>query len=82
MNLRSRITRFTVAFAAAFSLIAGVVAVPATAATAGVSAGISAGVSAGVPAAAGIGAKKKVLTTEQKKAKKALDAAIKDLKVK
>lgn len=75
-------TRFAVAFVTAFSLIAGVVAVPATAATAGVSTGVSAGVSAGVPAAAGIGAKKKVLTTEQKKAKKALDAAIKDLKKK
>ena len=67
MNQRSRFTRFVVAFATALSLIAGVVAVPATAASAS---------SAGVSAAAGIGAKKKVLTTEQKKAKSALDAAI------
>jgi endonuclease YncB( thermonuclease family) len=55
------------------SLVAGVVTVPATSASAS---------SAGVSAAASIGAKKKVLTTEQKKAKSALDAAIKDLKSK
>ena len=73
MNLRSRTTRFVVAFAASLSLVAGVVAVPATSASAS---------SAGVSAAASIGAKKKVLTTEQKNAKKALDAAIKDLKTK
>jgi endonuclease YncB( thermonuclease family) len=73
MNQRSRFTRFVVAFATALSLIAGVVAVPATAASAS---------SAGVSAAAGIGAKKKVLTTEQKKAKAALDKAVKDLKSK
>ena len=73
MNLRSRTTRFVVAFAASLSLVAGVVTVPATSASAS---------SAGVSAAASIGAKKKVLTTEQKNAKKALDAAIKDLKSK
>ena len=73
MNLRSRTTRFVVAFAATLSLFAGVVAVPATSASAS---------SAGVSAGASIGAKKKVLTTEQKKAKAALDKAIKDLKVK
>jgi endonuclease YncB( thermonuclease family) len=73
MNLRSRTTRFFVAFAASVSLVAGVVAVPATSASAS---------SAGVSAGAIIGAKKKVLTTEQKNAKKALDAAIKDLKKK
>ena len=73
MNLRSRTTRFVVALAASLSLVAGVVAVPATSASAS---------SAGVSAAASIGAKKKVLTTEQKNAKKALDAAIKDLKTK
>ena len=73
MNLRSRTTRFVVALAASLSLVAGVVTVPATSASAS---------SAGVSAAAGIGAKKKVLTTEQKKAKSALDAAIKDLKSK
>ncbi|MEY3661679.1 MAG: hypothetical protein RLZ49_360 [Actinomycetota bacterium] len=70
MNLRSRTTRFVVAFAASLSLVAGVVTVPATSASAS---------SAGVSAAASIGAKKKVLTTEQKKAKAALDAAVKDL---
>ena len=73
MNLRSRTTRFVVAFAASLSLVAGVVTVPVTSASAS---------SAGVSAAASIGAKKKVLTTEQKKAKSALDAAIKDLKSK
>ncbi len=73
MNLRSRTTRFVVALAASLSLVAGVVAVPATSASAS---------SAGVSAGASIGAKKKVLTTEQKNAKKALDAAIKDLKSK
>ena len=73
MNLRSRTTRFVVAFAASLSLVAGVVTVPATSASAS---------SAGVSAAANIGAKKKVLTTEQKNAKKALDAAVKDLKKK
>jgi endonuclease YncB( thermonuclease family) len=79
MNLRSRFTRFVVAFATALSLIAGVVAVPASAASVG---SASVGVSSGVSAAAGIGAKKKVLTTEQKKAKSALDKAVKDLKSK
>lgn len=73
MNLRSRSTRFVVALAASLSLVAGVVTVPATSASAS---------SAGVSAGASIGAKKKVLTTEQKNAKKALDAAIKDLKTK
>lgn len=73
MNQRSRATKLLIACATAISLIAGVVAVPATSASAS---------SAGVSAAAGIGAKKKVLTTEQKKAKAALDAAIKDLKTK
>ncbi|MCX6416738.1 MAG: hypothetical protein NT097_02985 [Actinobacteria bacterium] len=73
MNLRSRTTRFVVAFAATLSLFAGVVAVPATSASAS---------SAGVSAGASIGAKKKVLTTEQKNAKAALDKAIKDLKTK
>jgi hypothetical protein len=68
MNLRSRSTRFAISFAAALSLIAGGVAVPATAAS-----------STGVSAAAGISAKKKVLTAEQKKAKKALDKAVADL---
>ena len=67
MNQRSRAIRFLVACAAAISLIAGVAVVPATSASAGVT---------------GISAKKKVLTTEQKKAKSALDAAIKDLKTK
>ena len=71
MNLRSRTTRFAISFAAALSLIAGGVAVPATAAS-----------STGVSVAAGISAKKKVLTTEQKNAKKALDKAIADLKAK
>ena len=71
MNLRSRTTRFAISFAAALSLIAGGVAVPATAAS-----------STGVSAAAGISAKKKVLTTEQKNAKKALDKAVADLKAK
>jgi endonuclease YncB( thermonuclease family) len=70
MNLRSRTTRFVVALAASLSLVAGVVTVPATSASAS---------SVGVSAAASIGAKKKVLTTEQKNAKKALDAAVKDL---
>ena len=73
MNLRSRTTRFVVAFAASVSLLAGVVAVPATSASAS---------SAGVSAAASIGAKKKVLTTEQKNAKTALDKAVRDLKTK
>ena len=73
MNLRSRTTRFVVALAASLSLVAGVVAVPATSASAS---------SAGVSAAASIGAKKKVLTTEQKNAKAALDKAVKDLKAK
>jgi endonuclease YncB( thermonuclease family) len=71
MNLRSRTTRFAISFAAALSLIAGGVAVPATAAS-----------STGVSVAAGISAKKKVLTTEQKNAKKALDKAVADLKAK
>ena len=73
MNQRSRATKLLIACATAISLIAGVAVVPATSASAS---------SAGVSAAAGIGAKKKVLTTEQKKAKAALDAAIKDLKTK
>jgi len=73
MILRSRTTRFVVALAASLSLVAGVVAVPATSASAS---------SAGVSAGASIGAKKKVLTTEQKKAKSALDAAVKDLATK
>jgi endonuclease YncB( thermonuclease family) len=76
MKLRSRFTRFVVAFAASLSLLAGFVAAPTTNASA---ASVS---SSGVSAAAGIGAKKKTLTAEQKKAKKALDAAVKDLKVK
>jgi endonuclease YncB( thermonuclease family) len=64
-------------------LIAGVVAAPANAASvSSASVGVSAGVSSGVSAAAGIGAKKKVLTKEQKKAKTALDKAVKDLKLK
>jgi endonuclease YncB( thermonuclease family) len=79
MNLRSRFTRFVVAFATALSLVAGVVSVPASAASVS---SASVGVSSGVSAAAGIGAKKKVLTTEQKKAKAALDKAVKDLKSK
>ena len=76
MKLRSRFTRFVVAFAASLSLLAGFVAAPSTNASA---ASVS---STGVTAAAGIGAKKKTLTTEQKNAKKALDTAVKDLKVK
>ena len=83
MKLRSRFTRFVVAFAASLSLIAGVVAAPANAASvSSASVGVSAGVSSGVSAAAGIGAKKKVLTKEQKKAKTALNKAVKDLKLK
>jgi endonuclease YncB( thermonuclease family) len=83
MKLRSRFTRFVVAFAASLSMIAGVVAAPANAASvSSASVGVSAGVSSGVSAAAGIGAKKKVLTKEQKKAKTALDKAVKDLKKK
>jgi endonuclease YncB( thermonuclease family) len=76
MKLRSRFTRFVVAFAASLSLLAGFVAAPSTTASA---ASVS---SAGASVAAGIGAKKKTLTTEQKNAKKALDTAVKDLKVK
>lgn len=74
---RSRLTRVVVGFAATLSLVAGLAVAPATNASAA-----SSGVTSGVSAAAGIGAKKKVLTTEQKKAKKALDKAIKDLKSK
>jgi endonuclease YncB( thermonuclease family) len=71
------------AFAASLSLIAGVVAAPANAASvSSASVGVSAGVSSGVSGAAGIGAKKKVLTKEQKKAKTALNKAVKDLKSK
>ena len=73
MKFRSRPARFVVAFAASVSLLAGVVTVPATSASAS---------SAGISAAASIGAKKKVLTTEQKNAKAALDKAVKDLKAK
>jgi endonuclease YncB( thermonuclease family) len=67
MNQRSRATKLLIACATAISLIAGVAVVPATNASA---------------ATAGISAKKKVLTTEQKKAKTALDKAVKDLKSK
>jgi endonuclease YncB( thermonuclease family) len=73
MFQRSRVTRLVVGFAATLSLLAGLAVAPATNASAA---------SNGVSAAAGISAKKKVLTTEQKNAKKALDAAIKDLKSK
>ena len=73
MKFRSRPARFVVACAASVSLLAGVVTVPATSASAS---------SAGISAAASIGAKKKVLTTEQKNAKAALDKAVKDLKAK
>ena len=73
MNLRSRFTRFLVTSATSLSLIAGVVSTPVSAASTS---------PASVSVATGIGAKKKVLTTEQKNAKKALDAAKKDLKVK
>jgi endonuclease YncB( thermonuclease family) len=73
MNLRSRLTRFLVTSATALSLIAGVVSTPVSAASAN---------PVSVYAAAGISAKKKVLTTEQKNAKKALDKAKKDLKTK
>lgn len=67
MKQRSRAIRFVLACATAISLIAGVAVVPATSASAGVT---------------GISAKKKVLTTEQKLAKSALDKAVKDLAVK
>ena len=73
MNLRSRLTRFLVTSATALSLIAGVVSTPVSAASSN---------PVSVSAAAGISAKKKVLTTEQKNAKKALDKAKKDLKTK
>jgi endonuclease YncB( thermonuclease family) len=73
MNLRSRLTRFLVTSATALSLIAGVVSTPVSAASTN---------SVSVSAAAGVGAKKKVLTTEQKNAKKALDKAKKDFKSK
>ena len=73
MNLRSRLTRFLVTSATASSLIAGFISAPVSATSAS---------SVSVSVAAGVGVKKKVLTTEQKSAKKALDKAKKDLEVK
>ena len=67
MRNPSSFTKLVLACATALSLIAGVSVVPATSANA---------------ASAGISAKKKVLTAEQKKAKSALDSAVKDLKSK
>ncbi len=67
MHQRPRLIRFVVACATAISLLAGVSVVPATSASA---------------ASVGISTKKKVLTTEQKHAKRALGSATKDLKIK
>ncbi|CAB4755742.1 unannotated protein [freshwater metagenome] len=67
MSQRSQVMRFVVACATSVSLIAGVAMVPTTSANA---------------VSVGIGAKKKVLTTEQKNAKAALDKASKDLTTK
>ena len=71
--MRSRLTRFLVTSATALSLIAGVVSAPVSTASA---------IPVSASAAAGVVAKKKVLTTEQKNAKEALDKAKKDLEVK
>ena len=73
MYSHSRIARLIIACAASISLLAGAIAVPANASFTN---------STGVSKASGIGMKKKVLTTEQKIAKAALDKAIKDLSVK